>query len=327
MRYLALVICIVSLLLSVCDIFKPPTTVNFDGFRKAVKHAIDKSQETDIIKPLTDKSTSLDCHMPPSAIILTLSNFYTVELFALQHKGLTIWNLKECIESRFVSVCLDEKCMTVCKDSSINNCYLLPIETMASDFMQNSFRYLMYLKHELMHEALKVVDEVLFFDVDVILFLNPWPDTLYRRHMDGTRDTSVERAEMMWQPEWKYDMSCAGTPNGGQLYVRNTTRVQKFYQSFFALKEDFLGQGKTDQDIMLELAQNASLIVCSLPYTRFTGFNLYNNAPFNKTARLMDVVAYHTSGVTGLKRKVDHILNVYKGVESKNPAEHAESWI
>ena len=322
---LIFIVCV--LLFFVRGEYEPPSKVDFEGFRNAVRHAISKSSESDLVKDITPKSTSLDCHMPRSSIILTLTNFYTIELFSLQHKGLELWNLKECIESRFVSVCLDEKCINVCKESSINNCFLLPIETLASDYLQNSFRYLMYLKHQLMYESLQVVEEVMFFDVDVILFRNPWMDTLYQRHDDGTLNLKAPRPDMMWQAEWRYNMSCAGTPNGGQLYMRNSTKVNRFYQNFFALKNVFLGSGPVDQDKIEELAANASMVTCSLPHWRYTAYNLLTNAPFNQTARVMDIVSYHASGVTGLKHKIDHIVNMYKGVESKDPTKLAYMWI
>lgn len=308
--------------------YQPPKDVEFSGFRNAVKNALAKSKDSDVVQVLTKESTSLDCHLPPSSIMLTLTNFYTLELFALQHKGLEVWNLKECLESRFVSVCLDEKCMKVCEAASINNCFLLPIETMASDYNENSFRYLMYLKHLLMYESLKVVDEVMFFDVDVIIFRNPWVDTLHRRYDNGNVDLSSVRPDLMWQPEWKYNMSCSGTPNGGQLFMRNSTKVQNFYKSFFGMKTELLDkEGRVDQDIMEEFAVNASMSTCSLPYWKFAAWNMATNAPFDHGARMMDLVSFHTSGVRGVKAKAETMANIYKGLEMKDPSQLVWKWL
>ncbi len=57
-------------------------------------------------------------------------------------------------------------------------CFLLFPTTQA-------FRFFAYLKHDLMLEALKVAEEVIFFDADVLLFRNPWIETTYGRDENG----------------------------------------------------------------------------------------------------------------------------------------------
>lgn len=250
--------------------------------------------------------------------MLTLSTFYNREQLALQHKAMEVWGMKECLESRFVSVCLDTKCMDVCRDNSIKNCFLLPFEMgpiPPEEVMGASFRFLMYLKHLLMHEALKVVKEVIIFDVDVELFKNPFVDTLYRRRDDGSRDLSSPPPDMMWQAEWNYSMSCAGTPNGGQLYLRNSTRLAKYWEVFFAHRESFLDDGKSDQDQLLEIIAQTNVTYCSLPYTRFTAHNLNETGVFNATAPAVETVSYHTSGVSGNINKLMHLDRMLKGLK------------
>ena len=312
--------------LACADTFKAPTDIDFTGFRSAIRSALHNSNQTDTIKPLTAVSTYLDCHLPNSAIILTLANFYAVEQLALQHKALEVWNLKECLESRFVSVCLDEKCMEVCTANSIRNCYLLAIETTASEFMQNAFRFLMYLKHLLMYEALKEVQEVFFIDVDVLLFRNPFVGMLYGRKEDGSRDLNGEKPDMMWQGEFGYSSGCAGRPNGGQLYLRRTAKLSKYFETLFSLRESFLGKGQNDQDKLLEITSAANLTTCTLPFTRFTAHTMKTNAPFDKSVPVAEIVSYHTSGISGRENKVMAMGHMLKGViNAKSGNESAES--
>jgi hypothetical protein len=68
-----------------------------------------------------------------------------------------------------------------------------------ADFAKGPYYYLTYLKHELIYEALKVADEVFFFDVDVILLRNPWIEVQYGRDGQGNRISGPY--DLQWQRE------------------------------------------------------------------------------------------------------------------------------
>ncbi len=85
-----------------------------------------------------------------------------------------------------MTVCMDPKCHTMCVNAKIDNCVLLDSpELPLSDFGKEAFFFFSFLKFELMRASLTVVDEVFFFDADVLLFRNPFIETHMTLNTDG----------------------------------------------------------------------------------------------------------------------------------------------
>lgn len=301
--------------------FKMPTQVDYSPIHAGIKHALETSAQSDLVKPLTSNSTNLECAMPPNSIMISLSNHYTIETMALQHKAMEVWNMKECLESRMVTLCLDEICHKSCRDGSINNCVLLPIETPSADNLQEGFRYLMLLKTLVMIEALKVVEEVFFFDVDIVLFRNPWIETLHARNKDGSINKDAPRPEFMFQRELSTGLGCDGQPNGGQLYMRNTENIQKYFKKFMDNVPTMLrNNGPVDQQMMPGFIHNAGVNACAFSPFLFTS-RCFGDKPTNefRSSPVMDIVSYHTACVTGLSKKMTMLAKMYDGVKAKDP--------
>jgi hypothetical protein len=115
------------------------------------------------------------CAMPLSSIMFTYTTHYLIELIELQYKAMDQFGLKSCLLQRFIVVCLDLKCKQYCNSNNIINCVLINLpELPKSDFGKNSYHLITYIKHELMYEALKFSKEIFYFDIDSLLFKNPW---------------------------------------------------------------------------------------------------------------------------------------------------------
>lgn len=200
-RKVFLLLCTAILNIVVFSKFHPPSDLDYSPFREGIRHALDTSD--DIVKPLVDyysaNVTSNDCYMPKSSIMFTYANHHVMDLIIFQHKAMEAHNLRHCLESRFVTACFDAKCMRVCKHANIPNCVLIttPNPMMpASDFREGFYYWFTYIKHELMVEALKVVDEIFFFDADVMLFRNPWFETTYGRDDNGKHNDCYSHTKL-----------------------------------------------------------------------------------------------------------------------------------
>jgi hypothetical protein len=67
------------------------------------------------------------------------------------------------------------------------------------EYRKGPYFFFTYLKHELMYEALKVADEVFYFDIDVLLLRNPWVEVQYGRDEVGNRIPGPY--DLQWQRE------------------------------------------------------------------------------------------------------------------------------
>lgn len=207
-----------------------PSNFDFSSFRETISTAL--QQQTPL---LTNEISTSDCAMPKSAIMVTYTSHYMRDLLILQHKAMETWGLRTCLENRYVTACLDAKCVSVCKSQKIPYCTLLKMPVLPpSDFGKNAYNYLMYLKHELIFEALKVAHEVFFFDVDTMIFRKPWVHTQFGRNEQGNQ--VLGSYDFMYQRERGRGPFCSGSVNGGQLYLRNTTSVHHYIAGTKSLK-------------------------------------------------------------------------------------------
>ena len=206
-----------------------PDSIDFTPFRDAITKAMKSGVQP---KPLTNLSKSDECAMPPSSIMFSYTSHYTMDLIVLQHKAMESWGLIDCLESRFVTACLDAKCMAMCSSRKIPNCCLLHMaELPGSDFGKNAYKYFTYLKHELMFEALKVVEEVFFFDADTVIFRNPWVETQFGRNEQGQKFPSSY--DIQYQRDRGRSLSCSGSVNSGQ--VRRVNLASHLTTGLFAV--------------------------------------------------------------------------------------------
>lgn len=235
----------------------------------------------------------------------------------LQRRAMGVSKLRSCLESRFVTVCFDAKCLDRCVSSAIPNCVQLVMpEIPPSDFGKQAYNYFTYIKHELMHEALKEADEIFFFDADVLLFRNPFMAVQYGRYDNGSRIEGPY--DIMSQRDRGRGPGCTGTVNSGQMYLRNSTRTMDYTQDMKDLRDKILsGCCGLDQDFVGEMALKYKLRRCTLPATEFTAhcLSVFGNIQhIDGRFPAKDIVSYHTSCVEGYANKKHHLERVLKDV-------------
>eukprot|EP01034_Spumella_vulgaris_P026391 gene26391-32965_t len=188
-----------------------------------------------------------------------------------------------------------------------------------SDFGKGVYTYFTWIKHELMAEALKVVGEVFFFDADVVLFRNPWIETTYGRHENGSH--IYQPYDLMWQRDRGRGPSCGGSVNSGQMYVRNSTRSQQYFYNMFEVKGIILQGGNgLDQDFVHNATTGTNMTYCALSGTLFTTHCLivFGNIQFiDRNTPLNKMISYHTACVEGLQNKKNKLSHMLNGVAAK----------
>lgn len=293
-------------------------SIDYAPFREAIANII-KQPTT----PMTLKSTPLDCHFPNNSVMFTYASHYMTDLIQIQDRAMNASGLGNCLRNRFVRLCLDVKCREFCKKHGIHNCPMIDLQMLPpSDFNKGEYRFFTYLKHILLSEALKVADYAFFFDADVIVMKNPFPETQFDREESGQHKHKEVPFDMMFQRDRGRGNSCSGTVNSGQIYLRNSPQVQTYLQTMLALESKVLaGKDGLDQDFVAEAALKANMTTCPLTPHLYTAhcYQIFGNIAYmlNKTP-VKDIISYHTSCVEGLGTKKTHLLRVLTAVEHKS---------
>lgn len=289
--------------------FMMSKTANYTGLCEKVREL--SLQPLTAGQLLQETSSSMACVFPPSAVMLTYSSHYTLPLIALQHAAMDAFNLRDCLESHFITACLDQQCMQFCDQHGIPHCVLVDFGgILPSDFGQGEYRFLTYIKHELMAAALEHAEHVFFFDADVAIFKNPWIETQFGRGLDGKHMQVDGGYDLMYQREWGAGLDCSGAVNSGQLYLRNSAKVHTYLANMQAHKAIILnGSRGLDQDFVWGAAMAAGLKVCSLPPTLYTahchpGEIFGHMRHIDHGLAIQHVVTYHTNCCSGTECKL-----------------------
>lgn len=261
--------------------------IDFDPFKVKIGEIIS----------LTSDLPTISCEIPKYAIAFTYGNHQVFPYVVLQHRSMEVHgkSVKDCIGKRFIHICFDEKCIELCSLHNIRNCVRLVLpELPLSDFAQGTYHYFTWIKHELIYEALKVATQVFYFDLDVILLRNPWPEIRYGRDRKG--NTYAANYDAMWQKERGLKQKdCGGSVNSGQLYFKNTTAVRDYFHLLFMNKSDIvIGGNILDQDFvgMHITREELQISYCTLAIDKFLG---HCQASHSRNALIKKVVSYHTT--------------------------------
>eukprot|EP01031_Cornospumella_fuschlensis_P026038 gene26038-31440_t len=289
--------------------------IDYEPFRRAVRRVLDQP-----VAPLVTNSTPLHCHFPLNSVMFTYSSHYTVELMGLQNRGLAASGMGTCLAARFIRLCLDVACRQYCSEHHIEHCPLIDLHMLPpSDFNKGEYRFFTFLKHLLLREALQIAEEAFFFDIDCLVMKNPFVLPQYGRDDHG--DPIDERYDLMFQRDRGRGPSCAGSVNSGQMYLRNSTRVQKYLQLMAGFQDVILeGKNGLDQDFVSNASVTAELKMCSLTPDFYTAhcYLIFGNIHYINAQRPVDeLISYHTSCVEGLATKRSHLLRVLTAVENK----------
>ena len=144
-------------------------TIDYSQYRTNLTHILDHMDHVD-----EDKDLCLQ-YVPQESLMLTYFNKHATSLFELQQRALIGDDADEsrCLAKRFVAVALDRDSHLACLNMQARNCVFLPLpfaDFPVGDFGNAAYSFLTYFKHHLMHEALKVVKQIFFVDVDVLVF-------------------------------------------------------------------------------------------------------------------------------------------------------------
>ena len=274
---------------------------------------IDATPFRQAITDLLAINTSL-CFIPSDAIMFTYTNHHLFDLVVLQRTAMEIGQVRKCLESRFITLCLDKKCMELCNTHAIPNCVRIYLPSIPhADFAGKSYGYFTWIKHELMYEATKAANQIFFFDADVAILRNPWLEVSYGRDeltgqkIPGPYDIQYQRERGV------KEKGCGGSVNSGQMYIRNSSAIQSYFHKLFEKKyEAVITRIRLDQDFVSDIVN--MLKYCTLPTKYFFGHCLFSR---EDSALLSEAIAYHTNCATGLGTKRALLHSFIEKVKNK----------
>lgn len=98
--------------------------------------------------------------------MFTYLNEHSLPLLDTWLVSLQINQIRECIDPQTVVVCFDEQSLQGYRDRELLHSAFVPVGKLsAGDYGQKPFYFFTYVKHEMIAEALKVVQRILYFDV------------------------------------------------------------------------------------------------------------------------------------------------------------------
>lgn len=277
--------------------------------------SIDYTPYKDHLKAMVSTNSS-SCHdIPPSSVIVVYVNEGLIPFVLLQKKSMVIGGVFDCLKKIFVVVCLDPIAFKLCKENHFDHCVQvnLPISLPRSEFAEGAYHFLTWIKQELMYEALKVVNEVFLFDADVLIFKNPFHETRIGRHDNGT--TFPFLYDIRYQRNNGRGRGCAGTVNSGQVWLRNTTTIQRYFTCVLKMKEQARLE-VPEQEFSTACAEEINVSRCVLNPNTFT---MSAHTGFNRdtSSKLRHIVTYHScGGQRGLDNKVHRMNAVMKAYQS-----------
>lgn len=287
----------------------------FDTFVRAVKLAKNNALSNE----LTLTSSRYECALPRDAVIFSYANMHSLPIIHSFLKAMEINNVRNCLLQQLVILCLDGSCVEMCKRESIPLCPLVDLSAKLGDgtYGKPSYYFLTYIKHELISLALTVVQHVLFVDLDVLLFFNPWHEILYPFDKQSGKRI-VSPYDFRYQREVGTEESCGGSINTGVLYLKNSTATQLLLKSVMSYKDKIvrLRRGNDQKFVNKIITTTPDLIIkaCALPATRFTSYCLSHRN--NNDIRYLDgyrytagdMVTFHAACCEGTHAKM-MILN------------------
>jgi hypothetical protein len=132
--------------------------------------------------------------------------------------------------------------------------------------------------------------------------------------------------DMMYQRDRGRTLDCSGSVNTGQVYMKNSSKVHHYFETFAKLKSKIMaGTIGPEQDHVFTATQSGNMSICSLTPQLFTAhcYQVFGNIRFiaQGATPVKDIITYHVSCVEGLKTKIHQLNIVLKAVQSgsRNP--------
>jgi hypothetical protein len=321
-------------------------TVDLLAFHIKIQEVLLQTSKYEVLQA---HHTVFDCAFPKSSILMTYSSHNTMELVHLQNLAFyaTSDQLGECLSSKMVVLCLDRKCVSLCGIFQIPNCVFIGGNSSEHDQPQTPhFDHLsfLFLKYELMREALMLADQVFFFEADTLIFKNPFVPALYGGKEVATEKKSSEVIDILFQNANGQDSTTcnSGQPNAGQMLFQNSSQVHSFLSAMISLSSSSSSnssssdhhpqyQYSSDLHYLPNLLTQEKINYCLLPADRFVSI-LNTHSSTNETttttrtttttttttAVVKDLVSYHGEGIHGLEKKKLAMLKIVKHVRKND---------
>lgn len=218
-------------------------------------------------------------------VYVTLVNSYHFRLLRLQREALELEGHRECVESQYVTVCIDEGCMNDCSFWGIPHCVRIPSyeDVGPSDFAQGDYWHTSLIHHRLARDTLAVpgVVSTCILDADILLFASP--------------TDHYNRTAYPYTGTLEGGDGCGAMINGGFQCFLNTPMAVAFTDKIVTMNETWL-RGEMDQDQFPGIADSLGLARCPLDPELFTG---HCGGSRRDTGLMRNLVSYHTNCATG----------------------------
>eukprot|EP01038_Epipyxis_sp_PR26KG_P010305 gene10305-13851_t len=261
-------------------------------------------------------------NLPYNGVIITMSSFESFKYVELQWKSMEFWSkdLRDCLMKKSIVVCTDKRCFSKCNNGFHTNCALLDLGDLPESsgaVCSTSYGMFIYIKHEVMQQALMVTNEIFFMDSDVLIFGNPWIPEIYSFNKNGER--VLNNYDMMYQRDFGYSDTCSGTRiatdiNSGQLYIKNSSAVQNYFKIMMSHKMDIITckDRKTDQDYISSAALTANMSLCGLDRYRFASVCQVYYKQTNNDGKFRNIITFHFAGIVGMMKYHQSIIFMKK---------------
>lgn len=293
MSFSILVISFIILFIQYGYSFQYPNNTDFTEYRNQITRII---RNTQVIPDITPDTTPTDCEMPKNSIMVTYLSSYLKDFLLYQRKAMEIWKMRSCLERRLLTVCLDEMCLELCDLFQIENCMLLNMNFPASNFKESAYEAFTFVKHELLAEALKVVDYYFMFDIDVLLFKNPWVNAMYDSNKTLEKYIFRAQAEIMS----KELSTCEGEGshvNSGQIYIKNSPQAKEYANAMLLMKDEIVvKKSDLDQEFILPILKKLNMPFCQLYIELFNTYCWDDGQGFSMNAKESSkIITWHAN--------------------------------
>ena len=266
-----------------------------------------------------------DCVVPPSSVMFTIASKNVLHYIDYQRMSMKLWGEENyrCLDEHFLVICMDRACMDYCESHDVSHyVYTSHIQVRAEGFdaLRDLYNFICFSKLPIIREMLQVVQEVIYFDSDVMLFRNPWVHIGYDRDVRGNQ-LSTKRFDFQYQAEHVKVKHCNilnhQSVNGGQLYFRNTSRFYTFYDYIRLNYTDILRGRQLEQEFVALAAIYAKMSSCVLPPDLYVGFCTYifgHMEHIKRETPVKQIISYHPNCIAvdkikSLNRTIYRIKN------------------
>jgi hypothetical protein len=290
-------------------------------------------------------ASDIQClHMPPKTIMMVASTYSSFDLILVQNQGIkTITNIEDqkCLIDKLIIICLDPKCMKLCRQHALSRCTrfiprindtalmnrtkeyvndtVLMIRAKESlslsggTFKEKNWNHITYIKWEFMYKAIQLGAKTIFMiDADLLLLKNPFEST----------NNLLSKYDILYQTEHSSGNDCSATINSGLLFFHVSEKIIAIVNAMLSSKHEILNGNDLEQNILEKQVEKLKASKCAAPRKFFTGHCQYSH---EDNVLASDIVTYHTSCGKNTTEKIALMRHFMRFVHIPNATfNHAE---